>query len=201
MLPAELKGHFSEGSGQTFDLTAFKSTTVDHYLNWLYSGRLLSDAKIEHSIFEMLFDIYYFGERYSIPQLKRAAITRINELCHGNNVIPPEKLAHQAATTLPERDPLVRWLVDLYVARFHTIFSDVIDEDSEDVSKRFLINLLNRMSPISWSEPRWGWNPPESICEYHEHKTEVSREKCQALGKIKRKPADIESCERYVKLD
>lgn len=182
---AALRGQLSEGSSNVLNLDDAAPITFDHYIDWLYSGKLLCNSSYDGTAdFDNLFDIYLFADHYLIPQLKRAVITRVIEVSDAQEVLPNDRSISKVFRRLPENDPLLDWVVNQHVALFcsEEQGGDIIDKDSIDISPQFVIRLVNRMAEVSWIEARQNWDVDKSICDYHNHDTKESLKMCQATG-------------------
>lgn len=124
---AALNGGFKEAKEQKVEMPEDKVSIFKYFQHWLYSGNILvrkewpSDGKIEeewYKAWDILVEVYSFGETRGIPLLQNAAIDCIIDMQQATNTVYVESNSFVYKST-PGSSPLRRLYVDLFHSSAH----------------------------------------------------------------------------------
>ena len=111
---AALEGDFFEGQDQVLELPEDDVLTFQRFQLWLYSNNILEeDEAVQDVWWELLADLYYFGEMRGIPALQNTVIdTMIDKQYLAKVEILPVRIVRKVYKLAPNNDALRRLLVD-----------------------------------------------------------------------------------------
>ncbi|KAF2490744.1 hypothetical protein BU16DRAFT_585126 [Lophium mytilinum] len=174
------------GDDVTVLLPDISTNTFNMFLDWLYFNRFPWDPRgelttaIDNPSLEIdLVDLYYMGEKYDIPKLRRDAISRFFLHFAKNNrkcvALPTIKHAFRTRN-LTVLSPMLSLIIDIFCGRMGAAVLD--DALPELFMFRVLLQLQRTMPPQRDFDgaAKLGHH----ICKYHEHKNLF--DKCEYEG-------------------
>lgn len=146
---AALRGGFKEAVDQAIDLPEEDKDNFKRFQLWLYSGELFGTQESDADItFEVLVDLYIFGEARGIPHLQNSAITAIISKGDRAEIIPID-LIYKIYDGTPEKSLLRKLFVDWCAHVGHLSYGIWFQGQGRDYfPKDFLIDLIVAMHAI-----------------------------------------------------
>ncbi|KAF2809519.1 uncharacterized protein BDZ99DRAFT_520870 [Mytilinidion resinicola] len=184
---------FKKGTEESGDLTVLlpdiSPNTFNIFLDWFYFDRFPWQprgeltAAIENLNLEIdLVDLYYMGEKYNIPKLRRDAISEFFFHFAKNNrkcVAVPTIMHAFRTRKLADGSPLHSLLIDVFCGRMGAASLNAQqDALPSDFMFRVLLQLQRTMPPLG--EVFGTATAGHHICKYHEHKD--TSDKCGHEG-------------------
>ncbi|KAF2499049.1 hypothetical protein BU16DRAFT_614602 [Lophium mytilinum] len=140
------KGGFKEAEERTIALDDVTVASMRQFTQWLYNGIVFSfadgDATPEtegflqdHKILDQdeLLDLFVFGDRYDVPDLRRDCLDMIQRLAVIRLAVSDRNVSLEfvlrAFENLPDNSELCKWLVDHFACTWNP--KVIIDHDQE----------------------------------------------------------------------
>jgi hypothetical protein len=177
------KAEWKEGQDHRVPLPDDTPSVVDLYVQWIYSGRILSrkspveeeadeqECKNE-SAFDLLIGGFVFGEKVQDGDFKDAVldalvhtVTTPNE--KGVCWYPTGNWVHQAYVGTPEGSPIRRLLVDMYTYQGKDDW--LYGQKNVDFLADLAGNLLVERRKIQSQQHKGPTSPNANGCKYHHH--------------------------------
>ena len=142
-----MEGGFKEAQDQILELPEDDAIVFSHFELWLYTGNILESHESAIDIdWDVLTNIYLFGEARGIPELQNEAVDVLIDKRCATNMIPTNQLNRIYEYT-PDTSPLRKLLVDFMT--FNAVLSSGCPWFREDrqsyYPKQFLFDLTTSL--------------------------------------------------------
>ena len=143
---AALEGGFKESEDQVLELPNDDPVVFSHFQLWLYTGNILESHESAKDIdWNVLINLYLFGDIRGIPRLQNEAIDLFIDKYVAMNQIPRDQLNHIYENTL-DGSPLRKLMVDVYTFRATLTKDHWFNEERKALyPQQFLIDLAKSL--------------------------------------------------------
>ena len=139
------RGGFKESKDQVLELPDDDPVAFSHFQLWLYTGNIIESHESPKDIpWEVLIDLYLFGDARGIPRLQNEAIDLFIEKSDVMNEIPSGELNFIYQNTV-DGSPLRKLMVDMMT--FDAVLTDSMwfDEEPTLYPQQFLFDLAKSL--------------------------------------------------------